>query len=120
MNENTFIRIIDLSKDGIDYKIGVTQKNADKRTRISCKDNAVIWCQTYPLGISPVSEENVICQPSAFIEKGRISVLVISGKPDLIEGLDEGAFLSAGSWDRRASDKLYVMSENAFSQLGLQ
>lgn len=117
---DTFIRVIDTNKDGIDYKIGITQKKADKRTRISCKDNNVIWSQTYPLGISPVSEENVICQPSTFIEKGRVSILVISGKPDLIEGLEEGAFLSAGSWDRHSSDKLYVMSEKAFSELGLQ
>ena len=104
---------------GVNYKIGKTKEAAGKRTQICCKDNAVIWKQQYPLGIAPVSTENVICQPGAFIEKGMVCVLVITGKPDIIEGLEDGAFLSAKSWGSADSSKLYVMSEKAFSELKL-
>ena len=104
---------------GVNYKIGKTKKAAGKRTQICCKDNAVIWKQQYPLGIAPVSTENVVCQPGAFIEKGMICVLVITGKPDIIEGLEDGAFLSAKSWGSADLSKLYVMSEKAFSELKL-
>ena len=104
---------------GVNYKIGKTKEAAGKRTQICCKDNAVIWKQQYPLGIAPVSTENVICQPGAFIEKGMVCVLVITGKPDIIEGLEDGAFLSAKSWGSADSSKLYVMSEKTFSELKL-
>ena len=104
---------------GVNYKIGKTKEAAGKRTQICCKDNAVIWKQQYPLGIAPVSTENVICQPGAFIEKGMVCILVITGKPDIIEGLEDGAFLSAKSWGNADSSKLYVMSEKAFSELKL-
>ena len=108
-----------LSKNGVNYKIGKTKEAAGKRTQICCKDNAVIWKQQYPLGIAPVSTENVICQPGAFIEKGMVCILVITGKPHIIEGLEDGAFLSAKSWGSADSSKLYVMSEKAFSELKL-
>ena len=98
-----------LSKNGVNYKIGKTREAAGKRTQICCKDNAVIWKQQYPLGIAPVSTETVICQPGSFIEKGMVCVLVITGKPDIIEGLEDGAFLSAKSWGSADSSKLYVM-----------
>ena len=104
---------------GVNYKIGKTKEAAGKRTQICCKDNAVIWKQQYPLGIAPVSTETVICQPGSFIEKGMVCVLVITGKPDIIEGLEDGAFLSAKSWGSADSSKLYVMSEKAFSELKL-
>ena len=99
-----------LNKNGVNYKIGKTKEAAGKRTQICCKDNAVIWKQQYP---------HVICQPGAFIEKGMVCVLVITGKPDIIEGLEDGAFLSAKSWGNADSGKLYVMSEKAFSELKL-
>lgn len=119
-NHKTFLIVNYFNKNGIDYKIGVTRKKANKRTRIHCKNNHVIWEQIYPLGRSPVSMETVICQPSSFMEKKRICVLVIAGKPDGISGLEEGVFLSAQSLNGFATNKLYVMSEKAFSKLDLQ
>ena len=116
---DSYISVEYLSKNGVNYKIGKTKEAAGKRTQICCKDNAVIWKQQYPLGIAPVSTENVICKPGAFIEKGMVCVLVITGKPDIIEGLEDGAFLSAKSWGSADSSKLYVMSEKAFSELKL-
>lgn len=117
MTSNTFILTNRFMKDGVVYKIGITQRKAGNKTQIRCENNSVIWIQRYPLGIEPVSEETVICQPSAFMEKDCVCVLVISGKPDIITGLEEGNFLSAKSWERRSTDKLYVMSENAFLKL---
>lgn len=116
-NDKPFVLVNYFKKNGVDYKVGVTQKKANKRTKIHCKDNHVIWEQVYPLGISPVSEETVICQPSEFMEKGRVCVLVVAGKPDGILGLEEGVFLSAQSWDGLNVNKLYVMTEKAFSNL---
>lgn len=116
-NDETFLSISYVNKDGTDYKIGVTRKKANKRTGIYCENNHVKWRQMYPLGISGTSKENIICQPSAFIEKGIICVLVIAGKPGGIAGLEEGVFLSSQSWNNLSFDKIYVMSEKAFSKL---
>lgn len=116
MNNNKIL-VEYLNKNGVDYKIGVTRRKANKRTRIHCKNNHVIWEQIYPLGWHPVSEETVICQPSAFMEKGVVCVLVVAGKPNGISGLEEGVFLSAQSWDSSNPNKFYVMTEKAFSNL---
>lgn len=118
MERNDFISINYTDKDGIDYKIAVTRKKANKRTQINCKNNHVVWKQMYPLGTcSNNSTEEVICQPSTFIEPGKLCILVISGKPDMIVGLEEGIFLSAKSLENADLNKMYVMSEQAFSQL---
>lgn len=106
-----------ISKNGIAYKIARTIKKANKKTQILCTNNSVVWRQTYPLGRCPVVVESVICQPSSFIEKEKICILVISGKPDGILGLDEGLFLSAQFFSIATFNKIYVMSENAFSKL---
>lgn len=117
--DEMFVSINYANKNGTDYKIGLTQKKANKRTHIYCEDNHVIWRQLYPAGLGCAIEEKVICQPSTFIETGVICVLVISGKPGSIAGLEEGVFLSAKSWGDVSFDKIYVISEKAFAKLKL-
>lgn len=119
MKNDIFIRINYLNKNGADYKIATTIKNANKRTQIYCKNNQIIWKQLYMIGRFPASEDYIICQPSSFIEKDKICILVISGKPDGIAGLEEGYFLSVNSWGSFDLNKIYVMSENAFNKLKL-
>ncbi len=101
------------------WKIAFTEKKANSRTRIHCMNNEIIWEQVIPNGHAPIYEKTVICQPSSFMEKDKISVLVISGSPDIICGLDEGRIASAKQAENNGFDsgKLYVMSEKAFKAL---
>ncbi len=112
-----YLKISDFKKDEVKYKIAVTKKRANKRTRIHCEENQIIWEQMYPLGRCPSSEKTNILQPSGFIEKNCICILVISGKPSFIIGLDEGVYSSAKRFSKDIKSHLYVMSKAAFKAL---
>lgn len=117
-NENTdeseFLKIFYPENTGHKLKIGFTKKKANKKTVIHCRENCIEWQQFYPVGIRPTSTTEVICQPSSYLESGTLCILVISGCPAYISGLDEEAFSSARMFDARHCGKLYVMSERAF------
>lgn len=95
-----------------------TLEKANKRTVIHCEGNSVSWEQIYPLGHTPVSEKHILVNASSFAgEKGSIRMVVISGTPSCIQGLDEGIFLSHlryGEFRNDVGDKIFVMSEPRF------
>ncbi len=103
-----------LELDGVKYKIYKTVKKAGKGSRIHCReDGTIYWEQLYPFGgmSAPRREEYVLLKPKS--EAGFITVVVISGKPSIIIGLDEFGFVSANGRMKSEGD-IYVMSEAAF------
>ncbi len=100
--------------DGVKYKIYKTVKKAGKGSRIHCReDGTIYWEQLYPFGgfSSPRSEEFVLVKPQN--EPNLHTIVVISGKPSIIIGLDEFGFVSANGRMKSEGD-IYVMSEAAF------
>ena len=89
-------------------------KKAGRGTRIHCRENGTVyWEQFYPFGgmSQPQREEFVLMKPKC--ESGECTIVVISGKPAMIIGLDECGFVSAKGARKNESD-IYVMSEAAF------
>lgn len=100
--------------DGAKYKVYKTLKKAGKGSRIHCReDGTIYWEQLYPFGgfSSPRSEEFVLVKPQN--EPNLHTIVVISGKPSIIIGLDEGIFVSA-KCKRKSESDVHVMSEAAF------
>ncbi|HIZ55482.1 MAG TPA: hypothetical protein H9671_04660 [Firmicutes bacterium] len=119
--ETDYLRIYTRSWNGTPYKVAFTKMTANKRVKIYCKDNQIVWEKSYPLVIRPVTATTVICQPSSFLEKNTFCVVVIRGTPDGFIGLDDGVFSSAQHLNPEADQsKLYVMSQKAFENLGFK
>ncbi len=118
--ETEQLRIYDISLDDIPFRIAFTKRSVNKRTVVHCSNGNVIFEERIPLGIRPVSENTVICKPGELMTKERRTVLVISGTPDMIVGLDEGVIASAKRYAVEPSPRyLYVISEKAFENLAL-
>ncbi len=116
--ETEQLRIYDISLDDIPFRIAFTKRSATKRIVVHCDNGNVILEERIPLGIRPLSENTVICKPAELITKERRTILVISGTPDMIVGLDEGVIASAKRYAVEPSPKyLYVMSEKAFEDM---
>jgi hypothetical protein len=117
--ETEYLKIYFLHTEERLYKIIFTKRKANKRVKIHCTGNQIIWEHMYPLGRSPLSVKTNICQPSSVIDVKMFCVFVISGKPDIICGLDDGIFSSVRMINvnrNTNTNKLYVMSEVAFNQ----
>ena len=115
--ETDYLNIYYLHAEERLYKIIFTKRKANKRAKIHCADNQIMWEHIYPLGRSPLSVKTIICQPSSIIDVNMFCVFVVSGKPDMICGLDEGIFLSVKMLNINTNpNKLYIMSEVAFKQ----
>lgn len=113
IDENEFYKTIYFERQDKPYYVYVSKRTANKGTQIHCReDGAVYWEQLYLFGgMSRVSsEENVLIKPYA--NKEKIQIVLISGKPGAINGLDEGIFVS--SRGKKRENCIYVMSETAF------
>ena len=110
--ENEALELFELEFDGIRFAIYTTKEKATKKHIVHCYSfGSVVLERIYPNGISPVSETKNIFQPE-LIKKDSVTVLLISGSPGNIVGLDNGVVHSA----RRGYEagKFYVMSMSAF------
>ncbi len=117
-HETEHLKIYEFSDNGINYRIAITKKKAHKRIRISADDGQILWEEAFPAGRYAVFEKNVLIKPSELIEKNKVSILVIAGKPGIICGLDDGMIASANAFKSNfCSDKLYVMSGAAFKKI---
>ncbi len=105
------LQVVEFTHLDTTFKIGVTNETANRHTVIHCEANGVVWEQLYPVGISPAETRSVICPP-AFLERGKVCILLIDGYPANITGLDEAIYLSAKREYRDGG--LYVMSTAAF------
>ena len=113
IEENELYKTVCFEKNEKQYIVYVSKKKAGKGTHIHCRDNgAVYWEQLYPFGgmSRASSEECVLIKPN--IQKSVIQIVLISGKPRSINGLDEGIFVS--SRGKKRDECIYVMSETAF------
>lgn len=114
--ENDALRLYELNFDGHTFAVYVTKEKATKKSVVHCYSwGSVTLEKIYPNGISPVSEVTNLFQPE-LIKKDKITVLLISGSPGNIVGLDNGIVYSA----RRGYEngKFYVMSMSAFKLFG--
>ena len=105
------LRVTEFEHLGTRFKIGITAQTANRHTIIHCLPTGITWEQLHALGISPVSESHPLCS-SAFLEEGKVCIVLIDGAPGNITGLDEGVYLSAKR--EYGEGKLYVMSTTAF------
>lgn len=113
IEENEFYKTVYFEKRERPYFIYVSKRTANKGTHIHCRENGTIyWEQLYLFGgmSRASSEENVLIKP--LVEKSKIQIVLISGKPGAINGLDEGIFVS--SRGEKRDNCIYVMSETAF------
>jgi DNA-binding Xre family transcriptional regulator len=114
--ENETLELFEMEFDGLSFAIYKTKEKAPKKSVVRCHSwGNVILEKIYPNGISPVSDTQNIFYPE-LIKKDRITVLLISGSPGIIVGLDNGIVYSA----RRGYEngKFYVMSQSAFKLFG--
>ena len=95
------------------YAVYQSKQKATKATHISCgEDGTVHWEQWYPIGhIAMTPERSVLIKPTR--DGDETVIVLIKGKPAVINGLDENGFVSARGVKKRATD-VYVMSEAAF------
>lgn len=113
IDENELYKTVYFERHEKPYYIYASQKTANKGTHIYCReDGAVYWEQLYPFGgmSRASSEENVLIK--AYAEKEKTQIVLISGKPGSINGLDEGIFVS--SRGKKRENCVFVMSETAF------
>ncbi len=106
------------------FKIAVSKKKANKRTVVKCSEGAVTFIEYTPIagGMgSPAETVEAYISVSELLEKNTVCMLVISGKPLDIHGLDNGRIASKKSYSTGIIDtqKLYVMSEAAFEKTEL-
>ncbi len=118
ISETETLTIYDFSLADINFRIAFTKQIANKHTVVHCKSGSISLEQLRPLGIKPISEVSFVCKHSDLMMINCRSILVISGKPDIICDLDEGSIASARAYATNPSSKLlYVMSEMAFNEL---
>ncbi len=118
--ETELLDIYDISVGDFPFRIAFTKRAANKRVVVHCQNDNVALEERIPMGLHPVSELTVICKPSELMSNERRTLLVISGTPDMICGLDDGIIASAKKYAVEASTKyLYVMSERVFEKLVL-
>ena len=98
--------------NGVDFCIKALKKNLNKRTFVHCAATGGVTLElVYPSGISPAREVVSIFHPAG-IEKGKVTVLLVSGTPGIITGLDNGVVHSARYGCLK--EGFYVMSASAF------
>ena len=111
--ETEYCKVIRFALGGRRYVVYQSKQAANKKTQIDCgEDGAVYWRQFYPVShIGGTSEKSVLVKPIRSAEE--TVIVLIKGKPAVIEGLDENGFVSSRGTPRKETD-VYVMSEAAF------
>ena len=113
--QTAFVRVYRLTAEGTDYKVVVTKKRANGHTVVHCEQNRILWEQVplFPRFAGRNYGDKVPIF-TAIPEKGRVTVLVVRGRPDGFVGLDEGVFRCADHFDENS---INVMSERRFKRL---
>lgn len=108
------IGLVRIAEDGKNYEIYFTRKRANKYSIIHCKNNTIEWEQ-FPIlprvaGRLYGKREPII---SLAPSKECVRIVVITGKPNSITGLDEGIFCSVHKYNETY---INVMSEARFKE----
>jgi hypothetical protein len=110
--EDEKFKIVEFEYNGVMFCVKNLKKSFNKRTIINCAATGGVSAEhLYPHGISPAREVESIFHP-AWIEKGKVTVLLISGTPGIITGLDNGTVHSAKYGCLK--EGFYVMTVSAF------
>ena len=111
--ETEYCKVIRFVLGDRKYAVYQSKQTANKKTQINCgEDGAVYWRQFYPVShIGGTSEKSVLIKPPRSAEE--TVIVLIKGKPAVIEGLDENGFVSSRGIPKKKTD-VYVMSEAAF------
>ena len=97
-----------------------TLRKANKRVIVTCSGHTVSAVRLIPVTIhTPATEQEFNIDVAEIANDGAIAIVVISGKPGLIKGLDEGIFVSAGG-ERKGKNDVYVMSETRFRTFSIE
>lgn len=94
------IGLVTFERCGKNYEIYFTRKRANKYSNIYCEDNTIEWEQfpalPHVLGKMYGKRHPII---SLSPMKNSVKIVVITGKPNSIYGLDEGIFRSVHTYD---------------------
>ena len=109
------VNLVKFEHNSKNYEIYLTKKHANKYSFIHCKNNTIEWEQ-FPvlprlLGTSRGYTTPLITLTSP---SNCVKIVVISGKPNCITGLDEGIFRSVHKYDE---NHINVMSSERFREL---
>ena len=97
-----------------------TLRKANKRVIVTCSGHTVSAVRLIPVTIhTPATEQEFNIDVAEIANDGAIAIVVISGKPGLIKGLDEGIFVSAGG-DGKGKNRVFVMSEARFRTFSIE
>ena len=113
IDENELYKTFRFSVGEQKYVVYTSKQSANKATHIYCgEDGTVYWEQFYPVGhVAYTSVKNVLIKPER--SKTETIIVLIKGKPAVINGLDENGFVSSRGKQKSATD-VFVMSEAAF------
>ena len=98
---------------GRKYAVYQSKKRANNNTEIQCSQRGhVMWVQNYPIGYITGNREvdHLITPPRTPDET---VIVLITGKPGVIKGLDENGYVSSRGIPKAPTD-VFVMSEAAF------
>lgn len=90
-----------------------TIAKADKYVNILCKGSTVTWQKTYVYGLWGKENSYREISVADLFPADVIGVVVISGHPNMIQGLDENGFVS-GVGIPKHTKSVYIMSEARF------
>ena len=95
------------------YVVYQSKRKATKATQIECgPSGSILWRQFYPIGhAAAYPETDHLIDPPRI--KTETVIVVIMGKPAVIEGLDENGYVSSRCTPKTPTD-VFVMSETAF------
>ncbi len=111
------LKIYDLVRGDEKLRIAFTRRLTNKKTEVKCRENSVFF-EKKIMGFPPIKETFSVVQVSSLVTKDTLSLLVISGHPGMISGLDDGAFGSVKTvLSEKNHEKLYVMSMRAFKKI---
>ena len=106
--------------EGKKVVIKKTLKKANKRVIVTCSGHTVSAVRLIPVTIhTPATEEEFNIDVANMHNDGAIAIVVISGKPGIIKGLDEGLFVSAGG-NGKGKNCVFVMSEARFRTFSIE
>lgn len=107
---------VEFKYDGENYRVIMTRKRANKLSLIRCSGRTIAWEQIpfLYLRYNERGRGDVIANIPIGLDKKRVTIFVIKGKPRSIWGLDEGIFRSANKFDKNFVN---VMSERRFKRI---
>ncbi len=115
IEENERVKKIDFVSKGQNYTVFLSKRTASKATNIVCGgDGTIYWKQYHMAGgmTRPSVEKYVLVKPEN--KKDETEIVVIKGKPAMIEGLDEGIWLSVQGKRSLGKTGIAVLTESEF------